>query len=308
MSRNFGIGSRDLKRAGAMLLYSSGASFSSIPTNCSRWGNFAEWCNAHGLTRMEKIQSSDVIAYGRELAAKVKEGSLGLATAHNRISVINRVFQMGRHDRKVWASAVKDCGLPRRSGIAKTNLALLESEHEGIRKLIPLRVAVLRELLRRFGLRFKEGALLDAKTALATAKKYRRITISVGTKGGKAREIEITSPAQLAILEKAVQLQDGRSMVPCEISYVQFRRKCYRLSGQFHRERHSYAQLRYEMLVGAPCPIAASKGHGRSHHLYLAETLKISVGDARKVDRDARLRVAAELGHQRGVITNAYYG
>lgn len=307
MSRNFGIGSRDLKRAGTMILKNSGASFSSIATNRSRWGHFAGWGRRCGLTRMEQITASDIVAYGRDLAKQVEGGSLGLATAHNRISVVNRVFQLARGDKKVWASAVKNCGLPRRSGIAKVNRALSEAEHDELCDRVP-QVAILRELLRRFGLRFKEGALLDATSALSAAKKFHQITVSRGTKGGKARRISITSPEQLAILEKAAQLQDDRSVIPREMSYVQFRRICYRLSGQFHRERHSYAHGRYEALVGASCPIVAGKGHGKAHYRFLAESLEISIDEARAVDRAARLQVAAELGHKRKVITNAYYG
>ncbi len=307
MSRNFGIGSRDLKRAGTMILKNSGASFSSVATNRSRWKNFSEWGQSRGLTNMEKINATDIVAYGQELAIQVKGGSLGLATAHNRISVVNRIFQLARSDKKVWASAVKDCGLPRRSGIAKANRALSEAEHDELCDRVP-QVAILRELLRRFGLRFKEGALLDAKSALIAAKKFHQITVSRGTKGGKARRISITSPEQLAILEKASQLQDGRSMIPRQMSYVQFRRVCYRMSGQFHRERHSYAHIRYEALVGASCPIVAGKGHGRTHFRFLAESLEISIDEARGVDRAARLQVAAELGHKRKAITNAYYG
>lgn len=307
MSRNFGIGSRDLKRAGTMILKNSGASFSSIATNRSRWRNFAGWSQSRGLTSMEKINAADIVAYGQELAIQVKEGSLGLATAHNRISVVNRIFQLARGDKKVWASAVKNCGLPRRSGIAKVNRALTETEHDEVCERVP-QVAILRELLRRFGLRFKEGALLDAKSALIAAKKFNQITISRGTKGGKARRIEITSPEQLACLEKAAQFQDGRSVIPREMSYVKFRKKCYCLSGQFHRERYSYAHIRYEALVGASCPIVAGKGHGKAHYRFLAESLGISIDEARGVDRAARLQVAAELGHKRKAITNAYYG
>ena len=67
-------------------------------------------------------------------------------------------------------------------------------------------------------------------------------------------------------------------------------------------------QGRYETLVGAPAPVAAGIGHGADHHRFLAAQLGIEVAAARELDLQAREQVAAELGHGRIDVTNAYLG
>ena len=55
-------------------------------------------------------------------------------------------------------------------------------------------------------------------------------------------------------------------------------------------------------------PVAAGIGHGADHHRFLAAQLGIEVAAARELDLQAREQVAAELGHGRIDVTNAYLG
>jgi hypothetical protein len=65
---------------------------------------------------------------------------------------------------------------------------------------------------------------------------------------------------------------------------------------QMHGLRHAYAQARYEELTGWPCPAAGGP---------LARELKI---EQRERDREARLTISRELGHEREQVTTAYLG
>ena len=113
---------------------------------------------------------------------------------------------------------------------------------------------------------------------------------------------------QVEALARAAAIQDGRSMVPQDARYVDFKRACYHEFSGWHGERHAYAQARYEALVGAPCPVAAGVRHGKPHHAFLAERLGLSIAQAKAWDIENRKIIAEELGHGRVGITNAYLG
>jgi hypothetical protein len=63
-----------------------------------------------------------------------------------------------------------------------------------------------------------------------------------------------------------------------------------------HGLRHAYAQNRYEELTGWKSP-AGGGPHSKSLTL-----------EQREFDRQARLTISRELGHERTAVTNAYLG
>ena len=63
-----------------------------------------------------------------------------------------------------------------------------------------------------------------------------------------------------------------------------------------HGLRHAYAQNRYEELTGWQAPAAGGPN---------AKTL---TAEQREADRQARLTISRELGHEREQITAAYLG
>jgi len=65
---------------------------------------------------------------------------------------------------------------------------------------------------------------------------------------------------------------------------------------EMHGLRHAYAQNRYEELTGWKCPVA---GGMESRDLTLEQ---------RGIDRQARLSISRELGHERETVTCAYLG
>lgn len=63
-----------------------------------------------------------------------------------------------------------------------------------------------------------------------------------------------------------------------------------------HGLRHAYAQDRYEELTGWRCPATGGPDS------------KTLTTEQHKLDREARLFISWELGHERGQITTAYLG
>ena len=287
----------------------SGLSFSAMATVSERWGEFCAWAKGQSIKKMEAVTREAPVRYGIGLADRVRLGELSAATAQNYVSAANRVMEIARGDNSVSVSPTRDCGIPKRSGIATESLATNEKEHAATLSRVSPHLGVLLALQREFGLRFKESCLLDARKALQEAKTHGAVRIVDGTKGGLARRVPIASPErQMAALERAEAIQDGRSMVPRQARYIDFARACYREYSHYHGERHSYAQSRYEALVGAPCPVAAGVAHGTAHHKFLAGRLGVTTAQAREMDKQARMKIAEELGHGRASITNQYLG
>jgi hypothetical protein len=121
------------------------------------------------------------------------------------------------------------------------------------------------------------------------------------TKGGRAREIPIRQIEQRQVLDEAKRVAGRGSLIPADRSYVQqlrrFEYQCDRAGiHRVHGHRHQYAQERYRELTGWSAPAA---GGPRSKELTREQKL---------IDRDARLTISRELGHEREQVTAIYCG
>lgn len=121
------------------------------------------------------------------------------------------------------------------------------------------------------------------------------------TKGGRPRTIPVTTPDQRPLLDEVRTLVADKSLIPTGMSYVEQMRKYQNLTFQtnlrnLHGLRHAYAQRRYLMLTGWPCPFQ----DGKSKKEMTPEELER--------DQVARLQVSHELGHGRIEITSVYLG
>jgi hypothetical protein len=121
------------------------------------------------------------------------------------------------------------------------------------------------------------------------------------TKGGRAREIPIRNAEQRKALDEAKRLAGRGSLIPADRSYVQqlrrFEHQCDRAGiHRVHGHRHQYAQERYRELTGWSAPAA---GGPRSRELTREQKL---------IDREARLTISSELGHEREQVTAIYCG
>lgn len=316
MSRNFNAGSRDMARAGQMIMNQQAAagacSFGTASTVGERWGQFSKFAREEGVKYMEQVTTDIVASYGEALQDKVATGKISISTAQNCISAVNTVMSVGSRGNWQRVSPTRDCGISSRCGIASKSKAIDQIEHDTLKSGVSERIGVLMDLERLLGLRFEESALLNARQALNQASTTGRIDITAGTKGGRERTVSVSSAAEVALVRAAEIQGRDKSMIPTGQSYAQFQSLAYRelaaAGGKgFHGERHAFAQSRYFELTGAPSPVEA--GWPRTERIKaLASYLGISEIDAKVIDESARLGIAEELGHSRQEITNAYLG
>lgn len=309
MSRNFGFGSRDMGTAGQYALNSAvqsgGVSFSTASTNGDRWQSFSTWAKEDGIKKMENVTPELVKEYGQELADRVKSGELSASTAQNYVSAVNSVMKIATNNEWKSISPTKDCNIEQRSHVRDDAPGALDRSAYGqavdaVRADVGERVGAVVELARELGLRSKEASLIDARGALAQAQERGAVTICSGTKGGRERELTITSEAQVQALERAAQAQGSdRSMIPAQQSWATWREGELReardlvqehTGGGLHDLRAAYACERYQALTGHAAPCAGGAIQDRDR------------------DAAARLAVAEELGHGRIDIAAAYIG
>ena len=120
-------------------------------------------------------------------------------------------------------------------------------------------------------------------------------------KGRRAREIPIRNAEQRQVLDEAKRFAGKGSLIPADRTYVEqlhrFEYKCERAGiHRVHGHRHQYAQKRYRELTGWSAPAA---GGPRSKEL---------TREQKTIDREARLTISSELGHEREQVTAIYCG
>lgn len=313
---NYSLGSRNIVIAAKNALSRAGKSFSSVATISQRFSHFASFAKASsGIKIMEQVTRDTVLAYAKTLVEKVDSGELSAATAQNYLSAVNVVLSLARGDYALRVTAVGDAGLASRSGIAKENKSVSIADHlAAISKASPA-LAVMLDLQRELGLRFQESAKIDAQKAYAQALEKESVKVEAGTKGGRVREVPITSNSQLVALKAASEYQAYhrvKSMIPSGQTYKDFRNGAYNevrvLSVNFHGERHAYAIQRYQTLVGVGAPVVVGIKKPAEHIAFIAKTLGVSVKDAGSMDYASRLKISFELGHSRTAVTRSYLG
>lgn len=309
MSRNFGLGQRDMAKAGQVALQNSvregAVSFSTASTNGERWNSFANWAKDEGVKKMENVSPELVKEYGQELAEKVNSGEMAASTAQNYVSAINSVMAIATKGDWQSISPTKDCNISERSAVRQDAPGALDRGSygravEAVREQVGDRAAAVVELARELGLRSKEASLLDARAAVAEAQERGAVTVTEGSKGGREREVPITSQAQLGALERAAQAQgEARAVMPSDQNWKSWREGQLRdarelvqaaTGGGLHDLRAAYACDRYQALTGHAAPAAGG------------EILD------RNTDQAARLTIAEELGHGRAEVAAEYIG
>lgn len=305
MSRNYGLGSRNMADAGRLACNQAvkrgTMSFSSAATISDRWSKFIDWVKENTeIGRMERIDSSMIVDYGQELAENVRCEELSAPYAQNLISAINSVMQLATKNAWKSISPTKDCGISQRQHARQTIPGGLDRERvaEAIANLPP-RTAAIVELCRGLGLRSKEASLIDAKTAFKEASKTGIATISEGTKGGRVREVPVDYRSLQTLKNAAIQQGNDRSMIPADRSWAQWRNCELRhtretiqhfTGGGLHDLRAAWACERYKELTGHDAPVCGGLRPDKA------------------TDLAAREQIGSELGHGRAEIAAAYIG
>ena len=111
--------------------------------------------------------------------------------------------------------------------------------------------------------------------------------------------IPITTDSQRALLKRVHEAAGRKALIPSDRNYVDQLRVYERETvhaglTKMHGLRHDYAQRRYEILTGWKAPAAGGPG---------SKELK---GEQKEIDREARLTISRELGHEREAVTATY--
>jgi hypothetical protein len=306
--RNFGYG-KQMAWAGKNALadrYGDGH-YGSQAAHGERWQRFCDYARDREVRDVRQVTEELVTAYGKSLQQQVAAGEMAVSYAQNLLSSVNVVLETMRGDSVLRVSPSELVG--ERSSVRREAPAGMERERlqqatSELRERGEERVAVVAELARELGLRFREASLLDARAALAQATEIGAVNITAGTKGGRGHVVDRWVPV-LAVptltLEKAAEVQGaGRNLIPEGNSYAQWRDHAYHAWSQvardnelkgFHDLRAAYACDRYEQLTGYPAPVVNGE--------RLAD---------KALDLSARETISSELGHGRVDVVSAYVG
>jgi site-specific recombinase XerD len=230
------------------------------------------------------------------LVEQWREEELSIGTLKNRMAALRWWAQ--KVDRQnVIARSNAHYGIPERSFTSDGSKAKTVDPTD-LEKVRDPHVRMSLELQRAFGLRREEAI----KFSPSYADQGDHLLLKASwTKGGKARLIPVRTPAQREVLDRAHRLVGGGSLIPSHRNYRQQLRVYERHTAnaglsRLHGLRHQYAQDRYEALTGWKAPAAGGPP---------VRALGI---EQRALDRQARLTISQELGHEREQITAIYCG
>lgn len=307
-NRNYGYG-KQLAWAGKNALadrYGHGH-FSTRATHEDRWNQFVGFLKSECINDARKINQNVLEQYGQHLKKMVNSEEISVAYAQNLLSTVNVVLETMRKDKVLTIKPAQWIGnRPNvRSNVPATvHRQALNVPTDQLRQNGQERVAVIAQLAREFGLRFKEASLLDANRAIRQANRLGRINITKGTKGGRGKGSDRWVPintSNLAVLKQAAELQNNeRNLIPPNMNYVQWRDHAYNqwrsatkdtVINGFHDMRAAYACERYQAITGHPAPVITG------------------VRQVEKaLDTWARTIISQELGHNRPDVIAAYVG
>jgi hypothetical protein len=314
--RNFGFG-RQLSYAGPQALKDlfGDGHFATVKAHSDRWQAFVQWCRSDegpGLNDARQIDREILMRYAVHVREEVDQGCVGIATAQNRLSSVNRTMAALRGDQYVKIpSPSKALGLQRSSVRSEAPQGQDRAQIELIALVLSergqQRVAAIVHLARDTGMRLREAILADLPRLQREARQLGKLNIQDGTKGGRSgasapRWIAVTDQIRGA-LDRAWEASPSgsRNLLAPNESYKEFMRSVVRpardilhehgLKG-FHELRAAYACERYEQLTGLNTPVNG----GRVHR------------EDRELDQRARQQISHELGHNRIDVVSAYIG
>ena len=224
------------------------------------------------------------------------EKEVAAGTIKNRMAAV-RWWARKVNRQNVVARSNDHYGIPNRIFVTGSSRAKSVSATQ-LEKVRDIHVRMSLELQQAFGLRREESI----KFIPAYADRRDHLTLkSSWTKGGKARTIPIRTPEQREVLDRAHKLAGKGSLIPGSRNYKQQVRiydgHTLRAGlSKMHGLRHAYAQQRYEELTGWRSPAAGGP-----------PSISLAHGQ-RDRDREVRLIISRELGHERRQVISVYLG
>ena len=313
--RNFGYG-RQLSYAGPQALRDlfGGGHYGTVKAHSDRWQAFVLWCrsdNGPGFNDARQIDRRTLLNYAGHLRQQVEQGVIGIATAQNRLSSVNRTMAALRGDQYVKVPSPSKALEMQRTTV-RTNIPQGQDREQVMRIIDALReqhprAAAIAQLARATGMRLREAILADLPRLKREAEHYDKINIQDGTKGGRGgatapRWITVDDHIREALkFAEQVSPAGGRNLIAPSENYLSVLREVVRpardvlhahnLKG-FHELRAAYACERYERITNHRAPINGGE----------------CCGINRRLDREARRQISYELGHGRIDVVAAYIG
>lgn len=231
----------------------------------------------------------------QKLVERWKAEGLTAGTIKNRMSGLR--YWAGKVNKaSVIPRDNKDLGIEDRKADATNKAQTLDLAK--IESLPCERMQLAARLMAAYGLRMEEALKFNA----SLADKGNKIALKASwCKGGRSRDIPIHTEKHRALLDEVKETTGNGSLIPDDQKYITFR-KAFEYQtlkaglSNLHGLRHNFAQWRYKQLTGWKSPKAGGTP---------ARFLK---GVQREIDKDARLQISQELGHNRIEITKVYLG
>jgi hypothetical protein len=224
------------------------------------------------------------------------EKAVAAGTIKNRMAAF-RWWARKVNRQNVMARSNDHYGIPNRQLV--TNISKAKSILEvDLAKVRDEHVRMSLELQQAFGLRREEAI----KFIPTYADQGDHLNLKPSwTKGGKARTLPVRTTQQRQVLDRARRLAGKGSLIPSNRNYRQqvriYEGHTLRAGlSKMHGLRHAYAQQRYEELTGWKSPAAGGLPNRSLTQIQ------------RDRDREVRLIISRELGHEREQITAVYLG
>lgn len=230
------------------------------------------------------------------LVARWKSENLSSGTIKNRMSHL-RWWAEKIGKASVVARSNEAYGIADRKFVTNVNKAMTVRE-EQLAQVADVNTRLSLQLQAAFGLRREESI----KLVVSYADRGDKLVLRASwTKGGKAREIPVRTAEQRALLDKVRTHAGKGSLIPADKTYKQqldrFKHQTSKAGiHNVHGLRHAYAQSRYQALTRWPSP---AQGGPSSRQL---------TAEQKEVDREVRLLISRELGHEREQVTAIYLG
>ncbi|MDI3251849.1 hypothetical protein PS706_03099 [Pseudomonas fluorescens] len=314
--RNFGYG-RQLSYAGPQALrdFFGGGHYATVKAHSDRWRAFVRWCRSEdgpGFNDARQIDRQTLLDYAEHLRQQIEQGAIGIATAQNRLSSVNRTMAALRGDQSVKVPSPSIALGMQRTSVRR--LVPQGQDHEQVKQIVDVlckhqmqRAAAIVQLARVTGMRLREAILVDLPRLKHESEHYGKINIRDGIQGGRShasalRWITVNDPIRDALkFAEQVSPNGSRNLLAPNESYVDLQRQIVRPAREilhshnlkgFHELRVAYACERYEQITHHLAPING----GRCYQLD------------RRLDQDARVQTSYELGLGRIDLLSTYIG
>lgn len=343
MSRNYGLGSRNMYQAGKFALKNAAdkqlISFQTAADIAARWRLFCKFAADAGVKQMEFVTEDLVLQYGIMLAKKERDpllakqkddGLLAISTAQNRISAVNTVMKYATYGNwcSVSPTAKSNCDTNKPANIPTIstceNLRSVKPEGKkgcGIKKRSNIRktspCGMDREQL------LEDISDMDTNN-IAVVMLMRDLGLRSKEASLLNTEIALDQALRNGYIEIIKGTKGGRPRRLEDISSTQIETLQYAANAQGKRRNLITGEQSWkEWSEGTLRNIREalqSKNVSRLHELraaYACGRYKMLTGyDApilggkapKSLDRRARLIIAEELGHGRIDVTNSYLG